>query len=215
MDSDIRNWVAGFDREGLLAYISLLYYGEGLRQSEIATRMGVSRATIVNYLREAREAGIVDVRIRGSALTSSGLSRKLCEMFGLRDAYVAYLSPQDRNGTDAETHSLAATGRIGAIALLDMLKPGDNVGVAWGVTVKTLADQLPMISMADVTVWQMVGSMDTNRLPAAETCAIQIARRLGAACHTLHAPAILSSVELAEALRAEPAIRRQLARLND
>ena len=39
----------------LLANVALLYYGEGLTQNEIATRMGVSRASVVNYLRERSE----------------------------------------------------------------------------------------------------------------------------------------------------------------
>lgn len=209
MENDIRNRSTGTDKESLLAHIALLYYGEGLTQSEIATRMGLSRATIVNYLRESRESGIVDIRINGGALAASGLSRRLCEKFGLKDAYVAYLDKAD----DAETDALRTTGRVGAMALVDIVRPGDSVGIAWGVTIKQVADLLPSTTIKDVTVRQMVGSMDTDRLPAAETCAIEVAKRLGAECHTLHAPAILSSPQLAKALHDEPTIRGQLKRL--
>ncbi len=40
-----------------------LYYADQMTQSEIAKTLKVSRATIVNYLQEARERGIVSVHI--------------------------------------------------------------------------------------------------------------------------------------------------------
>ena len=46
------------DKDAVLANVALLYYGQGLTQSEIAKRMQVSRATIVNMLRESREKGL-------------------------------------------------------------------------------------------------------------------------------------------------------------
>ncbi len=55
-------------RNSVLTNVALLYSGEGLTQSEIAKRMNVSRATVVNQLRESRELGIVDIRICGEAL---------------------------------------------------------------------------------------------------------------------------------------------------
>ena len=57
--------------------------------------------------------------------------------------------------------------------------------------------------------------MESDRLLSAEDCAIQIANKIGAQCHTLHAPAILSSSSLATALRDEPAIKKQLKRLEN
>ena len=76
-----------------------------------------------------------------------------------------------------------------------------------------MADELPHWEIPDTEVCQVIGSMDTDRLLAAETCAIQIANRIGAECHTLHAPAVLSSASLARTLREEPTIRAQLDRL--
>jgi DNA-binding transcriptional regulator LsrR (DeoR family) len=41
--------------DGYLANIALLYYQEGLNQGEIATRLGLSRTNILNYLKEGIE----------------------------------------------------------------------------------------------------------------------------------------------------------------
>ena len=73
-----------------LAHVAMLYYREGLTQGEIARRTGVSRATIVNWLRLAREQAIVDIRIRGESFAASPLARRLAGRFGLIDAYIAH-----------------------------------------------------------------------------------------------------------------------------
>ena len=195
------------ERDRMLASVALLYYGEGLTQGEIATRMGVSRTTIVNHLREGRERGIVEIRIQGNAFAGSDLSRRLRERFDLTDAYVAHGVPAG-NAQNAATH-------VGAMALLDLVRSGNRIGITWGETIKRLADHLPLARTEDVTVCQVIGSMETDRLPTSETCAIQIATRLGATCRTLHAPAALSSADLARSIRSEPAIRAQLARFDD
>lgn len=191
--------------EATLAHVAMLYYREGLTQGEIAQRMGVSRATIVNYLRMAREQGIVDIRIRGESFAASPLSRQLVERFGLSDAYVAFSDP---NEADA---SLDRVAQLGAAAMHDLLEPGDRLGVAWGDTVQRVARAFPNRAVSDLKVFQMIGSMHAHLLFAAETCTIEIARRTSAACRTLHVPAVVSSTDLAEALRKEPVIARQLA----
>ena len=193
--------------DSYLANIALLYYQEGLTQNDIATRLGVSRATIVNYLKESKERGIVDIRVNGQSLRSSLLSKELSARYRLTDVYVSHVGPE------AEVNfSLRQTARVAAMAFHDIVSPGDVIGVAWGETVKQVADNLPFRSIAKTEVCQVIGSMESDRLLSAEDCAIQIANRIEARCHTLHAPAVLSSVQLAESLRHEPSIKTQLER---
>ncbi len=190
----------------LLANVALLYYGEGLTQNEIAKRIGVSRASVVNYLREGRERGVVDIHINGQALASSSLSRDLRKKFNLTDVYVAQFTTKD-NATSSTAHA-------GAMALLDIVQAGDHLGVAWGETIKKIADQLPHVEIKNTVVSQIIGAMYSTRLPSAEGCSIKIANRISAEYFTLHAPAILSSAALAKSLKNEPTIKAQLDRLN-
>lgn len=194
--------------EGVLAHAAMLYYREGLTQGEIARRMGVSRATIVNYLRMARDLGIVEIRIRGESFAASTLSRRLVERYGLTDAYVAL--DDKAPGDDPDPVQRAAT--LGALALRDLLEPGDRLGIDWGDTMQRVAHAFPAgTTVPGLTVSQVVGSMHSRQLVAAEACAIEIARKTGAECRTLHVPAIVSTPELASQLRAEPIIARQLS----
>lgn len=195
--------------ESLLANVAVLYYRDGLNQSEIAKRMGVSRATIVSYLRQARELQIVDIRISGMSFATSRLASSLKERFGLADVFIAEPGEALAIGEDDRLHHVAT---VGAMALLDILQPNDVLGVSWGRTIHMLSEELPIQKIPGLTICQVVGSMHVPSLTAAEACAIRISGKTDAACFTLHAPAIVSTPELAEALRSEGVIRRQLER---
>lgn len=191
-----------------LSQVALLYYKQGLTQSEISTRMGVSRATIVNYLRQAREQGIVDIRIKGQAFATSRLSRDVRERFGLKDVYLAGAHPEAQSYDDDFADQVA---QVAAMAIFDLLVPGDRLGVAWGETLQRVAEAFPRRAVADLSVCQLTGSMALPSRAAAEACTIQIATNTGARCFTLHAPAIVSNRDLARQLREEPVIANQLA----
>lgn len=199
------------DKHALLANVALMYFGEGLTQNDIAKRLQVSRATVVNMLREARESGIVDIRVDGRSLAASSLGLDLRAKYGLDDVYVAQSDPE---GGMPRAEMLRLLGRVGAIALADLVRRNDRLGVAWGETVHALSEHVPRATTSGVKVYQMIGSKMSESVPTSESCAIAIANMLGAACFTLHAPAIASSAKVARMFRAEPTIRAQLDALS-
>lgn len=205
------NHRSGGDKDALLSNVALLYYGEGLTQGEIAKRMRVSRATIVNMLRESRDRGIVDIRVDGRHLSSSSVSRELKDRFALEDVYVS--KNVHAGGKRGRAADLSLLARVAAAAVLDVVEPGDRIGVAWGETIMAVSDVMASSPVEGAEVCQLIGSMISERVPASEICAIQIANKLGARCYTLHAPGIVSSEELAGMMRQEPTIKSQLDRL--
>ena len=60
-------------------WASWLYYQEGMTQNDIAQAMGISRATVISYLNEARERGIVNISIEPGRLASLTLMLRLRE----------------------------------------------------------------------------------------------------------------------------------------
>jgi DNA-binding transcriptional regulator LsrR (DeoR family) len=172
-----------------------------LSQAETAARLGVSRSTVHNLLREARRTGLVRVSLDPGLLARTEAGRALAAEFGLEAAVVL---PAD--GAEAGLRAAAAM-------LDDLVPPGATLGVAWGETVHRLAQHLPPLRRPDVTVVQMVGSMASPHGFNAEDCSTLIAQRMGAACVNLHAPAVLSDPALVAALAREPVIARQLGAL--
>lgn len=185
--------------------VAWLYYREGLNQKEIAERLSLSRATVVNHLAEARTRGLIRIDLDPSAFAGHAAAVALTRRFGLAAAHVIPDEGQEEVGTFRRTVQGAAAW------LPDLLRPGDRVGLAWGRTIYDLATTLEPTRLPDLTVLQLVGSMATPYGFSAEACSSLLAERLHATCANIHAPAVLSSDALAASLRAEPIIAAQLA----
>jgi dihydroxyacetone kinase-like protein len=190
-----------------LLWASWLYHHDDLTQSQIADLMGVSRATVVNYLQQAREQHYVKVVVRNELLTGIDLSLRLKQAFGLAECMVI---PSD-GGLRPPAERI---GKAGAQFMEQSLTDGDVLGVAWGRTVLCLAESLPETPMPNVSVVQVVGSQrGAYDGFTAEECVAIIARRLHARAVNLHAPAALSNAALRDALLKEPSIQEQFIRI--
>lgn len=193
--------------ENIVISVAWMYYQDGMNQKEIADHLGISRATVVNYLQEARERRYIRITLNAPAFTTHRAALALCEKFGLAAAFVV---PDE--GCDQQT-AFQRVVRGAADWLPTLLEPGDRLGVAWGRTVYELSELVEWQVIDNLTVLQLVGSMATPHGFTAEACSTRLAQRLGARCLNLHAPAVLSSVGMAQELRAEPIIHAQLEQL--
>ncbi|KQT85265.1 AsnC family transcriptional regulator [Aurantimonas sp. Leaf443] len=187
--------------EDVVTWAAWLYYVDELTQSDVAHRLGVSRASVANYLHDARERGTVVIRIATEAVERTALSRRLADVFGLAAASVIPSVP-GRAAVDR-------LGEAGARILADQLAPGDTIGVAWGKTVLAAARAMPALERRDVTVVQVAGSGISTENFSPEFCTAILANQLGARCVNLHAPAILSTPRLRDLLMEEPSLSRQ------
>ncbi len=193
--------------ENAVIQVAWMYYQDGYNQRDIAEELGISRATVVNYLQEARERGLIRITMASPAFTTHRLALELAERFGLAGAFVV---PDE--GAETEEAFLRVV-KGAALWLPELLTPGDRLGVAWGRTVYELAEMVESRPIEDLTVLQLVGSMATPYGFTTEACSTRLAQRLGARCLNLHAPAILSNAALAGELRGEPILRNQLGAL--
>ncbi len=203
-----RRTVGQVSGESIVIEAAWMYYHDGLNQSKIAKLLKVSRATVVNYLQEARERGYIRISLAPEVFTNHQLAQELRDKFGLQAAFVL------PTGINTEEESLMRVARGAAEWLPSLLTRGDKLGVAWGRTVYEVAEAIEQTATKDVTVSQLVGSMATPYGFTAEICSAHMAQNLGAKCINLHAPAVLSDPDLAARLRAEPIIHAQLEALS-
>ncbi|VAW21542.1 Putative DAK transcriptional regulator / Putative dihydroxyacetone kinase, dihydroxyacetone binding subunit [hydrothermal vent metagenome] len=203
-----RRTVGQVSGESIVIEAAWMYYHDGLNQGEIAKLLQVSRATVVNYLQEARERGYIRISLDPEIFTGHQLAQDLREKFALKAAFVL------PGGIGGGENSLLRVARGAADWLPSLLESGDRLGVAWGRTVYEVAQAVEQRKMNNVTVSQLVGSMATPYGFTAEICSADMAQNLGANCINLHAPAVLSDPDLAARLRDEPIIHAQLEALS-
>lgn len=187
----------------VIAWAAWLYYVDEMTQAEIALALGVSRASIANFLHEARRTGVVKIRIDPGIVARTELSRALARHFGLASATV--VPSLDDRSVDTRI------GTAGAKVLAAMLETGDTVGVAWGRTILAAARAAEGADIEGLTIVQVSGSASSTADFSPELCTTLLANQLGARCANLHAPAVLSSRTLRDQLLAEPALQRQFA----
>lgn len=121
------------DKMERLSKVAHMYYEEDRTQGEIAAIMHVSRPLVSRMLREARDLGIVEIRVhKPSADTSTVLSR-LCGQYGLQGG-----------GLIAEEESKSLMDYNLAKMMLKHIETEqpETLGVGWGTTVGMLTSLL-------------------------------------------------------------------------
>ena len=74
--------------EQLLVRVAYRYFIDGRSQLEIGNELGFSRPKVQRLLDQAREAGVVEIRITGASAAAVALEPRLRAAFGVREAIV-------------------------------------------------------------------------------------------------------------------------------
>jgi DNA-binding transcriptional regulator LsrR (DeoR family) len=183
-----------------------LYYTHGLRQDEVAKHLDISRASVAMYLRRAREMGIVTIATSTELFSDDVLARTLEDRMGFETVWIV---PEGGHALDPA----AEIPVVAAAAFQSLVNKGDRIGVAWGRTVYHIADVMPFADLRGATVVQLCGNLGAPYSYRPDQCTTEIARRLNAEGINFYAPLVLSTEELADALRREPVIQEQMERI--
>lgn len=131
--------------EDPLLWASWLYYQEGLTQGDIATQMGVSRASVNAYLADARTRGIVSIEIDPERFRALSLAQAMQDHFGLTDCLVI---PSE--GGDSPL--IDRLGAAAAQVLSRLARSADTIAVTWGRTVLSMASRVDRTGLQDLRV---------------------------------------------------------------
>src|SRR5215813_494613 len=94
------------NREDLLARVASLYYEYDYSQQQISEMLPTSRSNVSRLLKEAKQKGLVEIRIHKRIPTAPQIESQLRERFGLHQAMVV-----DQRAEDYETR-LASAGQL-------------------------------------------------------------------------------------------------------
>jgi len=193
-----RNMTRHESRQAMLR-AARLYYIDNLTQDEIARQISASRPTVSRLLQQARQEGIVEIRIIDPDATQVELEGRLVATFGLTEAVVI------TSETDAAEVARRRVGQAAAAYLERTLQNGDVVGIGWGRTLHEVVGALEPRRQARISVVPLIGGLG-QIAPMFQVH--ELARALGSAFggtwRSLYAPALVDSAELEDSLRRSP-----------
>jgi DNA-binding transcriptional regulator LsrR (DeoR family) len=178
----------------LAAQVARQFYLEGVSKVDIADQLGISRFRVARLLDSARDAGMVRIEIGlpGASL-DAGLSAELCSAFGLKHAFVFNFPDDDEQ---------ALRYRLGEAvgqALMDIIRPGDVLGMSWSRTLGGLAASLTQIPPCPIV--QLTGAVPPPDGRDLLDLVRSVARVGGGSAHVFYAPMILDDAQTAAAMR--------------
>ena len=101
------------DSMRLMARVLTLHYEEGLLQSEVATKLGLSSAKVNRLIKQGRELGLVQITINTPFQRLFELERRLTRRWNLKDCLVV---PAVTGSAEA---TLNQVGRGAALVLVE------------------------------------------------------------------------------------------------
>ena len=179
-----------------------LYYVYHLTQLEVAAQMDISRVWVGKLLRKAEELGIVRIKVCTDSAGVRSLEAALVEKYGIKRAKVVH-SPE-------EDLVLQTCGRAAAHYLTGILQKNDRISIFWGETLAAMVAEFLPLYFPEVTVTPFVGGIGFDARVIPNQIAFQLAEKLSARIHPLHAPCYVTGSNQRNLLLQDPIIRSAL-----
>ena len=187
--------MASYETIRLINTVLTLYYVEGLTQTEIGQRLGLSTAKVNRLLLQARELGYVTITIRTPFQQLFELEDRLKAVFGLKEAMVI------PSVAESSSSPLTDLGAAAADFLLTHLREGDVLGMGGGSAINALVQAIAPTRPYQVEVVPLMGAVQGEITHDVNYLTTQLAERLSAKAYQLHAPAFVDTREHCETLR--------------
>jgi DNA-binding transcriptional regulator LsrR (DeoR family) len=192
----------------LMTRVARLYHEEGLNQTEVAHRLGLTQVAVSRLLKKAEESGIVRTTVVTPPGAFTDLEGLIEEKFGLNQAIVGDAA------RDSEESVLSAVGSAAAQFLESTLKAGEVIGISsWSTSLLSMVDHMHPVRKAEKSlVVQMLGGVGN---PSAEQHANRLAIRLARLVHGearfLTAPGVVGSAKAAQVLLEDRSVSETVA----
>lgn len=131
--------------------VAHMYYDLNMLQADIAAKLYLSRPKVSRMLTQARELGIVEIKVKPVLDRLKPLEEKLCSAFGLKDAVVV---------TDFDNLELMddALAEYAAHYVSKLIRNGATLGITNGHTVNGILNKISFPEKADTEIVQLMGA---------------------------------------------------------
>ena len=194
----------------LLGEVARLYYVNNFTQQHIADRIGVSRTNVSRMLSEARNRGLVEIKIHTPLNVANELQEELVKRLNLRECLVLQSPPPEWDAAEL-TDTVGRLSALGASYLQENIADRSIVGVSWSSTVYHVISDQHLQEKSGVTAVQLMGSIGGSII---ELDGVSITGRLadvvGGKAQYLHAPMLVANAAACDALMRDPHISKTL-----
>ncbi|MDE1187148.1 MAG: sugar-binding transcriptional regulator [Pantoea sp.] len=195
----------------LVVKIATLYYGEGMKQTDIARALNLSQSFVSRALNRSIKDGIVKISVMQPPNIFSELERGIERRYGLQQAIVV-----DATEDDEDAFIRQAIGTAAAHYLETRLRPGEWVGISsWSSTIKAMVSELHTLTTEAAGVIQLLGGVGVNGNVQATILTQSLADMLGCKAWLLPAQSIEGSVNSRIALAANKDVREVLEKFDE
>lgn len=195
--------MSGSSHDQLLAHVSKDYYLENRPKVEIAASHGISRFQVARLLAEAREKGIVEIKVHFPSPISGADVRRLQSWLGIRQVVVA-----DSTGDENQARGILA--KAAAAEITRQAPAGGTLGISWSRTLDVASQLVRDLPRCDIV--QLAGALPA----AAESNPLELIQRLGhlsdGMTWPLWAPLVVEDPATASGLRRQQEIAGALAK---
>lgn len=179
-----------------------LHFVGGLKQAEVAKRLGVTSVKAHRLIARAVDAGMVKVSVDGPMTECVELEQALCQRFGLKQAEVAPDLGED--GLPLRTLGVA-----GANFLRREIEQGGHgvIGLGHGRTLAAAVATLPRFEAGAVSFVSLLGGLTRNYAANPHDVMHSLAAKTGAQAFVLPVPFFARSAEDRAILLAQPGVQ--------
>ncbi len=192
----------------LMVRVARMYYEQGLRQTEISSRLHLSASKVSRLLKKAASTGVVRTVVSLPAGVHAELEEQLERAYGLDEVVVT-----DARGSHEQV--LSSLGAAGAAYLENSLTTGCVLGVsAWSESLMRVAQALPRLANAAVDeVVQLDGGAGhaAAQIEASQMLGL-FATKMGAKPVVIPAPGVATNRTVHDALTDDPSVVEAMSR---
>jgi DNA-binding transcriptional regulator LsrR (DeoR family) len=187
----------------LTATVARRYYLDGATKSDIAAELGLSRFKVARLLDQARATGVVRIELDSPGHLNLDSSVRLSAAYDLRHCVVI-------DGPEDDEQLLRTSlGRAAGDLLVEIVEPGDVLGLAWARSVMAMRASLTRLARCDVV--QLTGALSLRDESPLELVR-DVARLSAGRAYVYHAPMILPDTATARVLRTQTEVARAVSR---
>lgn len=113
------------ERMRKLVTVARMYYEDNMNQSEIANALGVTRPLVSIYLSEAKELGIIEIKINSPFESDNNIMDILCRNFNLKGGNLI-------KGVNSKNMTERMIVKSSYEFIKETTRNGDCIGISWG-----------------------------------------------------------------------------------